>query len=159
MAFLYFILFFLNSFTTFFKSPINLCISVVISNILLSRTLYFRYRTWLYLTFSIIYIGAIIVIFAYFSAITSTLSDSALILNEKIIVTSQIFPIWILIFNINPNIFPQIRTENYIINLYSHTQAFLLTFLFIVLYFTIVLVSKVVENIKASLRPWNWHRS
>lgn len=155
MAAINFFIFLLVSLASFFKTPINLCLTVIATNILLAITLFLSHRTWIFLTFSIIYVGAIIVIFAYFSAISSTLTDSSLIAKEKLTILLQILPVTILIIILTPNLFPQRKSENFIIYIYASIETILFIFLFLILYFTIVLVTKIVENIKSALRPWN----
>lgn len=150
-----FFIFSLVILASFFKTPINMCLTVVIINILLAITLYLTHRTWVFLTFSIIYIGAIIVIFAYFSAISPTLTDSSLTTKEKLVILLQLAPLTLLILLRNPNLTPQRKPENFIIHIYTYIGIILFILLFLTLYFAIVLVTKIIENIKSALRPWH----
>nr|UJV31440.1 NADH dehydrogenase subunit 6 [Boudemos sp. DBUA0002419.01] len=155
MSAVYFSIFFLVTLASFFKTPINLCLSVVVTNILLSMTLFLSHSTWIFLTFSMIYIGAMMVMFAYFSAISSTLTDSSLLTKEKFTIFMQLLPLTIFLFSMNPNLFPQNKSENFIMYIYTSLETILFMILFLILYFTMVLVTKIVENMKSALRPWN----
>nr|YP_010274781.1 NADH dehydrogenase subunit 6 [Iheyomytilidicola lauensis]UJV31455.1 NADH dehydrogenase subunit 6 [Iheyomytilidicola lauensis] len=149
-----FFIFSLMTLASFFKTPINLCLTVVATNILLAMTLYLSHSTWIFLTFSMIYIGAMMVMFAYFSAISSTLTDSSLMMKEKLTILLQMMPITFLIFLLNPNLFPQSKPENFIMYIYASMETILFVFLFLILYFTMILVTKIIENMKSALRPW-----
>nr|YP_010274794.1 NADH dehydrogenase subunit 6 [Craseoschema thyasiricola]UJV31469.1 NADH dehydrogenase subunit 6 [Craseoschema thyasiricola] len=155
MMIINFFIFFLMSLTSFFKTPINLCLSVIVCNILLSMILFLSHSTWIFLTFSMIYIGAMMVMFAYFSAISSTLTNSSLMMSEKFMIFFQFLPITLLIFYLNPNLFSQSKPENFILYIYSSTEALLFLSLFLILYFNMVLITKIIENMKSALRPWN----
>lgn len=131
-------------------NPITIGILILITSLVLTLIYSILLTSWVAFLIFLIYVGGILVIFAYFVALTPNqqrnilrLPITTIFLSSLIIITTRNFRIKIPQLNLN-----SIRT------FYQINNINLLFILAIILLFTIIVVVKLVTNNKGPLRPF-----
>lgn len=131
-------------------NPITIGILILITSLVLTLIYSILLTSWVAFLIFLIYVGGILVIFAYFVALTPNqqrnilrLPITTIFLSSLLIITTRNFRIKIPQLNLN-----SIRT------FYQINNINLLFILAIILLFTIIVVVKLVTNNKGPLRPF-----
>lgn len=132
-------------------NPITIGVLILIIALSLAIIYGLTLSSWIAFLLFLIYVRGILVIFAYFVALSPNQQ-----INKFIIVPSIIFILSVVITirwaNIYPNITP---TFQYLINtFYTNINIPILIILAIILFLTMVVVVKIVTNNKGPLRPF-----
>lgn len=132
-------------------NPITMGISILTIALTLAIIYGLTLSSWIAFLLFLIYIGGILVIFAYFVALSPNQQ-----INKISITPSLIFIISMFIAIIYIKVYPRITTTfQFLINtFYTNINIPLLILLAIILFLTIVVVVKIVTNNKGPLRPF-----
>jgi NADH-ubiquinone oxidoreductase chain 6 len=132
-------------------NPLSLGIAILRTALLLTLIYSLILTSWVSFLIFLIYIGGILVIFAYFVALTPN-QQTTPIIYIPISITIFISILTILIIHITPS---SLSMKNlYINSFYLEKNIQLLLILALILLFTIVVVVKLVTNNKGPLRPF-----
>lgn len=132
-------------------NPLSLGLIILFLALLLATSFSTSISSWVASLIFLIYIGGILVIFAYFVAIIPNQTLSIIyILSIIVLIISTIS---IIIYSLN--LYPKINYSSIQINfMYTRTNLSTLIILAIILLFTIVVVVKIATNNKGPLRPF-----
>lgn len=139
------------------RTPLLIGIWVLLIALTISWLRRIIYRTWFAIVIFLIYIGGILVIFAYFTALTPNQSLGFGLLIISFIITNIIT---LLLFNysysLSPNILftPNSNINISIITLYYPLNTFLLLIIASTLFLILVAVVKIALITKGPLRPF-----
>lgn len=136
------------------STPIMLGINILIMALLLSATLATSIRSWYAFLVFLIYIGGILVIFAYFLALGPNQQMPLSSNISYILITITTLTTVILLTNmITPMPIELAQGRKY---LYNTRRIFILIILALILLLTIVIVVKLTLRSKGPLRPFNY---
>jgi hypothetical protein len=137
------------------SSPLNLGIWVLFTAFFISFLLRFWASSWFALLIFLIYIGGILVIFAYFVAISPHQEIRLLpIYIFSILLFISLSPLWVKYIILLPHSFIEIKITNWS-PLYSLSNIIVLLILGIVLFLALILVVKIRNRTTGPLRPFN----
>lgn len=132
-------------------NPITIGISILTIALTLAIIYGLTLSSWIAFLLFLIYIGGILVMFAYFVALSPNQQINKLSITPSLIFIISIFTV-ILYIQVYPRITP---TFQFLINtFYTNINTSLLILLAIILFLTIVVVVKIVTNNKGPLRPF-----
>lgn len=132
-------------------NPITIGISILAIALVLAIIYGLTLSSWIAFLLFLIYIGGILVIFAYFVALSPNQQINKLNITPSLIFILSIF-IAILYIELYPRMSPKFQ---FLINtFYTNINISLLILLAIILFLTIVVVVKIVTNNKGPLRPF-----
>lgn len=132
-------------------NPITIGISILTIALTLAIIYGLTLSSWIAFLLFLIYIGGILVMFAYFVALSPNQQINKLFITPSLIFIISIFTV-ILYIQVYPRITP---TFQFLINtFYTNINISLLILLAIILFLTIVVVVKIVTNNKGPLRPF-----
>jgi NADH-ubiquinone oxidoreductase chain 6 len=132
-------------------NPITIGISILTIALTLAIIYGLTLSSWIAFLLFLIYIGGILVMFAYFVALSPNQQINKLSITPSLIFIISIFTV-ILYIQVYPRITP---TFQFLINtFYTNINISLLILLAIILFLTIVVVVKIVTNNKGPLRPF-----
>lgn len=132
-------------------SPINLGITVLLIALLISISLSILTSRWFGFIIFIIYVGGILVIFAYFAA----LQPNQITTTWGWIITPSFFTIIITAFFQNNSIITTLTTPN-TIEIYHITNSILPILLALILFLALVIVVKTAHADEGPLRPFSY---
>ena len=138
---------------TLSASPLLIGLWIILIALFIAMSLSL-FSSWLGIIVFLIYIGGLLVIFAYFVALTPNLIIEGFTIIKWILISTFIFFCLLEIFNIRIlNIFNS-SWQTPIINLINN-NFFALTFIALMLFFALVAVVKLCSFFSAPLRPYN----
>lgn len=137
-------------------SPLLLGVWILITALLISIFLATITYSWVGFLIFLIYVGGILVIFAYFTAIQPNQFIQANSLLVTLALTFSLF--FIIIFPLTPSLVSNLNlAPSYsILSLYASPNIPVLIFLGIILFLALVAVVKVSKSLLGPLRPFNY---
>jgi len=141
------------SFTTFLaQTPLMIGLNILLIALLIAWSFASLYSSWYAFLIFLIYVGGILVIFAYFVAIVPNQQINFL-LNTKIFLTS-ILIISTLCIITKSSLPININSSLQVSALYTSNNTPILAIIVVVLLVTIVIVVKITTRVKGPLRPF-----
>ena len=133
-------------------SPISLGVWILVISIIISMVIRTSFSRWFGFIIFLIYIGGILVIFAYFVSIQP---------NQEINLKTAFFFLLLRFFNLPVNIYPVLLNlilENnwWISSLFFFNNIIIIVLLGFVLFLALVMVVKITTYYIAALRPFNY---
>jgi len=135
------------------STPIILGINILIISLVLATTFAYTLRSWFAFLVFLIYVGGILVIFAYFLALTPNQQISSINIWFHSIISILTFSVVSYISNVKLPIIIQFYQGNTSLYLYR-TSPFLII-LAVILLLTIIVVVKITSRSRGPLRPFN----
>lgn len=135
------------------STPIILGINILIMSLVLATTFAYTLRSWFAFLVFLIYVGGILVIFAYFLALTPNQQISSINIWFHYIISILTFSIVSYISNVKLPIIIQFYQGN--MSLYLYRTSPFLIILAVILLLTIIVVVKITSRSRGPLRPFN----
>lgn len=133
-------------------NPISLALTILIIAILTALLIALLISSWIAFLLFLIYIGGILVIFAYFVA---TAPNFPINMKPTILIRTLIIIILFIYVNNKSNTQPITSLSSSLNTFYSHQTIHTLTIIAFLLLLTIIIVIKVVSLPKGPLRPFS----
>ena len=138
-------------------TPLILGLWILLLTFSIARTFYFFLSSWLAIFTALIYIGGLLVIFAYFVALApNQVFEIKLILISSTFLTSSFLALLYFSTPVIPTFLSTSQPTLYISSLLSMTNSSIFITLAFILLLALIAVVKITSSPSGPLRPWNF---